>query len=73
MSKKESKWDFCGLKIGLNDSFWGDGEGHIFCDSPCLTRFQMGDKDKCTNCNKKIFRCALTAKDYANDNLLYLC
>ena len=73
MSDGESKCDFCGSKIGEDDSSYGDNEGHIFCDEPCLVRFKMGDKDKCANCNKKIFGCVLCAKDYANDDDLYFC
>ena len=33
--------DFCGEKIKEDDSSYGDNEGHIFCDYPCLERFKM--------------------------------
>ena len=55
MSDEESKCDFCRRKIGEDDSSYGNNKGHIFRDEPCLIRFQMGDKDKCATCNKKIF------------------
>ena len=73
MSDEESKCDFCGRKIGEDDSFYFDNKGHNFCDEPCLFRFQMGDNDKCANCNKKIFGCVLCAKDFSNDDNLYFC
>ena len=73
MAEEESKCAFCGRKIGLDDSFYADSEGHIFCDRPCLKRFQMGDEDKCGNYNKKIFRCVLTAKDFKNNDAFYFC
>ena len=33
----------------------------------------MGDEDKCANCNKKIFSCVLTAKDFKNNDAFYFC
>ena len=72
MSNKESKCDFCGRKLGLNDSYYGDREGHIFCDMSCLHRFGMRYKDKCTNCNKKICGYILKAKDNAGGDF-YFC
>ena len=73
MAEEESKCAFCGRKIGLDDSFVGDDEGRIFGDQVCLLRFEMGDKDKCVNCNKKIFGYVLKAKDNANREKFYFC
>ena len=69
---KESKCYFCGRKIGLNDGFYIVKE-HIFCDLSCFSRFEMGDKDTCTNCNKKIFNYLLTAKGKENNDNFYFC
>lgn len=72
MSNTESECNFCGRKIGLNDSFYGDENG-IFCDQTCLLRFGMGDKDKRANCNKKIINYLLKAIDNANNDNFYFC
>ena len=45
----------------------------MFCDQSHLLRFEMGDKDKCTNCGKKIFLYILKAKNNANKDNFYFC
>ena len=73
MSNIENKCYFCGCKLGLNDSFDGDENGHIFCDRVCLLRFDMGDKDNCANCNKKIVHYLLKSIDKKNNDNFYFC
>ena len=67
----EKKCDFCWGKIDPQDN-WGV-DGHIFCDSPCLIRFRMGNNDKCLNCGKKIFGSVLEAKNIETGAYFYFC
>ena len=72
MNEKNLKCYFCGKKIDFID-YWGDADGHIFCDSPCMIRSRMGNNDKCSNCGKKIFGSVLEAKNKETGILFYFC
>ena len=71
MSEGELKCTFCGRKIDHTD-YWSDYNGK-FCDRPCMIRFEMGDKDKCANCNKKVWHSVLSAKDHSSGEKFYFC
>ena len=65
--------DFCGEKIKEDDSSYGDNEGHIFCDYPCLERFKMGNKDTCAYCDKKIYGSIIIGKDFSTGESFRFC
>ena len=54
--------------------FIEDDNGNLFCENTCLVRFGMGKNDKCKNCNKKLFKSVLTARENNNNqNCCYFC
>ena len=73
MTDEYSECNFCKRKIGLDDSFY-ESENGIFCDGVCMKRFEMGENDKCKNCNKKIIGELLQAKEGKKNGIyFYFC